>query len=99
MTEFLNATNMAQSNVPSQNIDFHSEIVPGFNNSKLSFLGSTIESMSGLTAFGLTMLIFYASTKVLNFYEIGPNIYGSYVVFYIFLLIAIYNIPRYPLIK
>jgi hypothetical protein len=64
-----------------------------------SFLGRTVESMSGLTAFGLTLLFFYASTKVLNFYEIGPNIYGSYVVFYIFLLIAIYNIPRYPLIK
>ena len=64
-----------------------------------SFLGRTVESMSGLTAFGLTLLFFYASTKVLNFYEIGPNVYGSYVVFYIFLLIAIYNIPRYPLIK
>lgn len=64
-----------------------------------SFLGRTVESMSGLTAFGLTLLFFYASTKVLNFYEIGPNIYGSYAVFYIFLLIAIYNIPRYPLIK
>jgi hypothetical protein len=64
-----------------------------------SFLGRTVESMSGLTAFGLTLLVLYASTKVLNFYEIGPNVYGSYVVFYIFLLIAIYNIPRYPLIK
>lgn len=64
-----------------------------------TFLGRTMESMSGLTAFGLTLLFLYASTKVLNFYEIGPNIYGSYVVFYIFLLIAIYNIPRYPLIK
>lgn len=64
-----------------------------------TFLGRTVESMSGLTAFGLTWLIFYASTKVLNFYEIGPNVYGSYAVFYIFLLIAIYNIPRYPLIK
>jgi hypothetical protein len=64
-----------------------------------SFLGRTMESMSGLTAFGLTLLFFYASTKVLNFYEIGPNVYGSYVVFYIFLLIVIYNIPRYPLIK
>jgi len=64
-----------------------------------SFLGRTMESMSGLTAFGLTLLFFYASTKVLNFYEIGPNVYGSYVVFYIFLLIAIYNIPRYSLIK
>ena len=64
-----------------------------------TFLGRTMESMSGLTAFGLTLLFFYASTKVLNFYEIGPNVYGSYVIFYIFLLIAIYNIPRYPLIK
>lgn len=64
-----------------------------------SFLGNTMESMSGITAFGLTLLFLYASTKILNFYEIGPNVYGSYVVFYIFLLIAIYNIPRYPLIK
>jgi hypothetical protein len=78
-------------------IPFHTDIVRP--NGIQSFLGRSVESMSGLTAFGLTLLVFYASTKVLNFYEIGPNIYGSYVVFYIFLLIAIYNIPRYPLIK
>ncbi len=86
------------SNIPINiQMPFHSEFVrpDGIN----SFLGKTVESMSGLTAFGLTLLFFYASTKVLNFYEIGPNVYGSYVVFYIFLLIAIYNIPRYPLIK
>ncbi len=87
-----------ESNIPNNiQIPFHSEFVrpDGIH----SFLGKTMESMSGLTAFGLTLLFFYASTKVLNFYEIGPNVYGSYVVFYIFLLIAIYNIPRYPLIK
>jgi len=76
---------------------FHPELVTP--NGTHSFLGKTMESMSGITAFGLTWLVLYASTKILNFYEIGPNVYGSYVVFYIFLLIAIYNIPRYPLIK
>lgn len=51
------------------------------------------DSMSGITVFGLTTLILYAVTKILNFYDIGSNIYGSYLIFYIFLLIIIYNMP------
>ena len=43
---------------------------------------------SKITVFGLTLLIIYTITKILNFYGIGPDKYGSYLVFYIFLLIC-----------
>ncbi len=74
-------------------------VIPQIEPKQVSFINNTVESMSGLTAFGLTMLIIYAITRVLNFYEIGANVYGSYLVFYIFLIIAVYNIPRYHLIN
>ena len=56
------------------------------------------DSLSGITVFGITALILYAITKILNFYDIGSNIYGSYLTFYIFLLILIYNTPKHNII-
>jgi hypothetical protein len=56
------------------------------------------DSMSGITVFGITVLILYAITKILNFYDIGSNIYGSYLTFYIFLLILVYNTPKHHII-
>jgi hypothetical protein len=49
---------------------------------------SSSKNMSKITVFGLTMLVIYTITKILNFYGIGVEKYGSYLVFYIFLLIC-----------
>jgi hypothetical protein len=49
---------------------------------------SSSKNMSKITIFGLTMLVIYTVTKILNFYGIGVEKYGSYLVFYIFLLIC-----------
>jgi hypothetical protein len=50
--------------------------------------GTTSKNMSKITVFGITILIIYTITKILNFYGIGVEKYGSYLVFYIFLLIC-----------
>jgi len=57
-----------------------------------------METMSSVTVFGITMVILYSITKILNFYGIGINEYGSYLTFYIFLLILIYFTPNYYII-
>lgn len=77
----------------------NTSIIPGANTNVFSGISSTIESISGITAFGLIILITYAISKVLNFYEVGPNVYGSYLVFYIFLIISAYNLPRHHMIR
>jgi hypothetical protein len=88
---------MAQ--VIDQVSQFNANVIPGIEKGFFSGVSSTVESMSGITAFGLITLILYSITKVLNFYEIGPNIYGSYLVFYVFLITSAYNLPRYHLIR
>jgi hypothetical protein len=87
---------MAQ--VIAQVSQINTNVIPGIEKGIFSGVSSTVESMSGITAFGLITLITYAITKILNFYEIGPNVYGSYLVFYVFLITAAYNLPRYHLI-
>ncbi len=87
---------MTQS-IPIQSIN--TNLIPGSNTNIFSGVSNTIESMSGITAFGLVMLITYAITKILNFYEVGSNVYGSYLVFYVFLIIAAFNLPKYHLIR
>jgi hypothetical protein len=82
-----------------QTIPIQTNLIPGANTNIFSGVSNTIESMSGVTAFGLVMLITYAITKILNFYEVGPNVYGSYLVFYVFLIIAAFNLPKYHLIR
>ena len=66
--------------------------------SKSTSITGLPDSISGVTVFGLTVLILYAITKILNFYDIGSNVYGSYLTFYIFLLIIIYNTPKHHII-
>lgn len=59
----------------------------------LGAIGSSVkgssQKMSKITIFGLMLLIIYTITKILNFYGIGPDKYGSYLVFYIFLIICV----------
>lgn len=49
---------------------------------------SSSKSISKLTIFGFTILTIYAITKILNFYGIGADKYGSYLMFYVFLILC-----------
>ena len=62
--------------------------VPGLGSGSTGSKSATSKNMSKITIFGLTMLVIYTVTKILNFYGIGVEKYGSYLVFYIFLLIC-----------
>ena len=58
-------------------------------------LGQRLETnkaynMNKITMLGITILVIYSITKILNFYGVGIDKYGSYLVFYIFLLICYY---------
>ena len=56
-----------------------------------------MKSSTIITIIGIFTLLVYGITRILNFYGIGINIYGSYVAFYVFLLISIFVLPRnYP---
>ena len=50
--------------------------------------------MAAVTVVGITLLIIYGLTKVLNFYGIDSSIYGSYLAFYIFIMISALVLPR-----
>jgi hypothetical protein len=53
-----------------------------------------------ITSLGVSILLVYGITKVLEFYGVGINVYGSYIAFYFFLLITAFVLPRnYPNIK
>jgi len=59
-----------------------------------------ISASSIITMVGFALLIFYGATRILEFYGIGINIYGSYFAFYLFILISAIVLPReYPKIK
>lgn len=49
---------------------------------------------SAITIVGITLLIVYGLTKVLNFYGVGINVYGSYLAFYLFIMISAIVLPR-----
>lgn len=51
-------------------------------------------SNSMITIIGITLLLIYGITKILDFYGIGINVYGSYIAFYLFLLITSFVLPR-----
>lgn len=50
--------------------------------------------MNSVTIIGIAILLIYALTKILNFFGIGIDVYGSYLAFYIFLLITYFVLPR-----
>jgi len=49
---------------------------------------------SSITTFGISILLIYGLTKILEFYGVGINSYGSYIAFYIFILISMYILPN-----
>lgn len=46
-----------------------------------------------ITWLGVSFLITFCVVQILNFYGIGINVYGSYVAFYVFLLISTFVLP------
>ena len=53
-----------------------------------------MSASSTITILGIFLLLVYGITKILEFYGIGINIYGSYIAFYVFILITSFVLPR-----
>lgn len=53
-----------------------------------------MSASSIITTLGISILLVYGFTRILEFYGIGINIYGSYIAFYFFLLISYFVLPR-----
>jgi hypothetical protein len=53
--------------------------------------------MNAITLIGISIIFFYSLTQILNFYGVGEDIYGVYILFYIFIIISILVLPNdYP---
>jgi hypothetical protein len=53
--------------------------------------------MSPITLIGISIIFFYSSTQILKFYGIGEDVYGVYILFYIFIIFCILVLPNsYP---
>jgi len=50
--------------------------------------------MNAITLIGLSIIFFYSITQVLNFYGIGQDVYGVYILFYIFIILCILILPN-----
>jgi hypothetical protein len=53
-----------------------------------------MKQFTNITIFGLFILLVYGITRLLNFYGIGINVYGSYIAFYVFIFITAFILPR-----
>jgi hypothetical protein len=50
-----------------------------------------------ITFFGVSLILYYCITKILNFYGISQEAYGVYVLFYALIMIFILILPGdYP---
>ena len=50
-----------------------------------------------ITILGITLIIFYCITQILNFYGISISSYGIYFAFFIFMMISYVILPHnYP---
>jgi hypothetical protein len=47
-----------------------------------------------ITTLGMAILLVYGVTRILEFYGVGINVYGSYIAFYLFILISSFVLPR-----
>lgn len=53
--------------------------------------------MNPITLIGLSIIFFYSLTQILNFYGLSEDVYGVYVLFYIFIILCILILPNdYP---
>lgn len=59
-----------------------------------------MSTSSIITTLGVSILLVYGLTRILEFYGIGINVYGSYIAFYFFIIISLFILPRdYPKIR
>ena len=53
--------------------------------------------MNSITLLGFSIIFFYSLSQILNFYGVGEDVYGVYILFYIFIIISILVLPNdYP---
>jgi hypothetical protein len=52
-----------------------------------------MSSTATITIIGITILILYILIQILNFYGIGQDVYGIYMVFVIFMIINSFVLP------
>jgi len=56
-----------------------------------------MSTSSTLTILGISIILIYSLIKILEFFGIRLNVYGSYISFYVFILISSFILPReYP---
>lgn len=53
-----------------------------------------MSASSTITILGISILLVYGLTRILEFYGIGINMYGSYIAFYAFILISTFVLPH-----
>jgi hypothetical protein len=59
-----------------------------------------MSASSTITTLGISILLVYGLIKILEFYGLGIEAYGSYIAFYLFLLITSFILPHnYPKFK
>jgi hypothetical protein len=53
--------------------------------------------MNSITLIGISIIFFYSLVQILKFYGIGEDVYGVYLLFYIFIVASILILPNdYP---
>jgi hypothetical protein len=53
--------------------------------------------MIPVTLIGLSIVFFYALKQIFDFYGVGEDVYGIYILFYIFIILCILILPNdYP---
>jgi hypothetical protein len=50
--------------------------------------------MSPITLIGVSIVFFYSLSQILKFYGVGEDVYGVYLLFYIFIIICILVLPN-----
>jgi hypothetical protein len=53
--------------------------------------------MNTITLLSISVLLFYSLIQILKFYNIGSDVYGIYLYFYIFIIASLLILPnQYP---
>jgi len=50
--------------------------------------------MNAITLIGFSIIFFYSIIQILKFYGVGEDVYGVYILFYIFIIISILVLPN-----
>lgn len=50
--------------------------------------------MNVITLVGFSIIFFYSLIKILDFYGVGQEVYGAYVLFYAFIILSIIILPN-----